>query len=116
MREFWAAAAVVFAIVCVAASAGVLMFLGAVIDPVFWRLAVVLITGAVTGGTWIWWRDRRAAGQAAPAGDDTEVLDREAIANHQPAAPRVHRFDAAWWRDARRRVRNRGSRIKESAR
>lgn len=91
----------------------VFAFLGRVIDPIFWVFNGVLVVGVAAIAAW-WRRDARGAAPAGLDDVDTEILDRAAIANHQPAVPaalRAHRLDAAWWR----KVRNRSSRTKEGA-
>lgn len=111
MREFLIAVAAATVVTGVAVSAGLLAFLGTVVDPIFTDLAVILLVGSVAAGLWVWRSERRAQ-EAAQACADTEVLDIEAIANHQPGPPPSHPITAGWWRRARRRTR----RVKEGAR
>ena len=89
-----------------AIAAAPVAFMATTFYPVaWWGLAVIVPT--FTGAAWWVIRDACQAEQKALAQDETEVLPLDAIANHMPAAPRAHRFDAAWWRKARRAARRR---------
>ncbi len=110
MREFLIAVASATVITAVAAAAGLLAFLGAVLHPVFTDLAVVLLVGSAAAGLWMWRSERRDE-LAAQACAETEVLDVEAIATYRPPPARRSAAAARW-----KRACGRVARPKEGAR
>jgi hypothetical protein len=109
MREFLIAVASAAVVTGVAAAAGLLAFLGAVVHPVFTDLAAILLIGSVAGGLWVWRSERRAE-PAAQACAETVNLSLEAIAAYRPPTAR-RSVAAARWRQACARAR----RIREEA-